>query len=268
MVANTLEKKLAELKECKEKGSISDSEYTAARAALLQISPPAATTIAVDNELSKQQKELRAMVSKWIGTISQPSISGELWDALCVGTADDQLRVQFAKITSKDLRRREIIALFTAAGKGKSPEALVGNTPTHGLAQRSARDVLLQLVAALCVSQTMERTRGSNAERFRMFGETLDLIADEDTAKNATTLLANIRGSRSAFSQSKRDREEEDTLVRRAHKDPTGETQKGTGGFTKKLSQEELKRNCSDGLCHSCGGKGHMSRDCPSKKKI
>ena len=259
MVVNATEKKLNELLELKNKKIITDEEYNSARLSTLGVSPDKPSTpsgMTIENEHSKQRRELLHLVSKWIGTSELPKLGDDLWEQTFNVTPDEGLRIQIAKITGKSRRRRELTSIFKMAGKSVTPPALVGSTDTHAIARRLARDFLLELAAALLTSQCQKTM--TSTERSNLWSETLSLIQDEDTAKNATTILQNLKQTRTIQNclDNKRPREENDRHEERKANFPPGE----------RLTKEKMIENKKKGLCHKCGGHGHIAVNCPSKK--
>ena len=254
---NNTEQKLKELLDLKNKGLITEEEYKTAR--LNTIGLNGATSNAqhtIENEQSKQRRELLALVTRWIGTAELPKIADDLWDQLFSVNPDEGLRIHFSKITGKSRRRREITTFFREAGKNVTPPALIGATETHEIARRSARDFLLELAAALATSQCQSKPLNS-AERFHLWGETLSLIQDEDTVKNATCILQNLKQKRNTIF---------DTTGGKRPRDDEEPDKKATFAPEERLSKEKLAENKKKGLCHKCGGHGHIAATCPSKK--
>ena len=192
----------------------------------------------------------------------------------------NELRQQFVQAARGNSDAETLADLFLSTPQGQTPAALIGDTPTHVLA-RNAAWWWLKKLAAIVMAAVLRNT--SDADRAACPKDLLPFLEDDIERLNATLLsraLSRTPGSANASdAPSKRARESAGSqqAKRPSRNLPVGARRQVTAVRPQQRQQmptppaPPLPLPTLPGapgaiICRRCGGRGHIERDCPSKR--
>ena len=226
-------------------------------------------------------------LSALCGTRGSMSTKGSLYEFLksaekfeVMRTEARELRQQFVQAARGNSDAETLADLFLSTPQGQTPAALIGDTPTHVLA-RNAAWWWLKKLAAIVMAAVLRNT--SDADRAACPKDLLPFLEDDIERLNATLLsraLSRTPGSANASdAPSKRARESAGSqqAKRPSRTLPVGARRQVTAVRPQQRQQmptppaPTLPLPTTPGapgaiICRRCGGRGHIERDCPSKR--
>ena len=179
--------RLTELKSLRDGGLMTEEQWKAAVDKVMGISGSVEKKkddlVSVEDTTSKAMRELKAVVTSWVGTLSAPALCAELWDAV-QSTTDEWLRMELLRLSTSSASRRAFRDLFLKAGKGITPPVLLqdsspGDDGGRAILRVCARDFLRHLAAAVCTSNSV--AQNPKQGRVALYEEYRSLLNEDQT---------------------------------------------------------------------------------------
>ena len=203
--------------------------------------PKMPDTVVQEDPASKAHRELRAVITRMVGTRDEPRLSDELWRALRGDTGNEALRTAIAATIGSTPERERLARLFRDVDCGVIPGVLVGKDEKSVLLRLLVWPFLLSLAAdaaaneAKRVSPSLDLL-GARQDLFRQ-------MLEAEAGRGGTQVLSLIGSLRAS--------ENRGSKVLLAKQAPRGEAR--------------AKGTLTAGVCFKCGLKGHFQKDCPKK---
>jgi len=207
--------------------------------------------VSVEDESTAREREVRNNAVKWIKTVEEPAMCGQLYQALYVKKqfTDDVVAKQMVELCHGNAANRAIYELFEPLGDGETPPCLKKDSnelPERQIARVAVYEWLRQLAAVFGAGEIIEKhpAEEENREDIRAF---IYKAFESDADRRLVDGLYRQWKKQGDVKPAKREREGDD----------------------KEGPPKDKSPNWTDGWkpeCQWCKDKGHWESKCPAKK--